>query len=315
MKLLSYSCGRGLLLINNIKHKALPLQIQPRKSKLKCHPLTVQFKTFSTKNNEPSSRSFQSSLIDLDGVKIHYTQTGNGNHNVLLLPGALGSATTDFLPQLEGLDVNKYNIISFDPQGYGKSRPPERDWPLLFLQRDAAHAADLMKVLDIPQYSVLGWSDGGITGLILASICLDNVQNLIIWGSNAYVTEKDIQMYRDIEDVDKWSKRMKEPFIKVYGEANFRVLWKSWVQAVTRYLTERKGDICIDSLPNIKCPTLIINGHKDPLVPQEHPAYLHKHIAGSTVVDWPQGKHNLHLRYANEFNELVEKFLDYRKTE
>ena len=40
------------------------------------------------------------------------------------------------------------------------------------------------------------------------------------------------------------------------------------------------GDICIGSLPNIKCPTLIVNGHKDPLVPQEHPQFLQKHIVG-----------------------------------
>ena len=58
-----------------------------------------------------------------------------------------GSSVTDFMPQLTGLDANKYTVICFDPQGYGRSRPPDRNWPLLFLQRDAHDAAALMKVL------------------------------------------------------------------------------------------------------------------------------------------------------------------------
>ena len=36
-------------------------------------------------------------------MKIHYVREGSGDQPLLLLPGALGSATSDFLPQLEGL--------------------------------------------------------------------------------------------------------------------------------------------------------------------------------------------------------------------
>lgn len=41
------------------------------------------------------------------------------------------------------------------------------------------------------------------------------------------------------------------------------------------------GDICKDDLKKIKAKTLIIHGIKDPLVPLEHPDYLHHHIKGS----------------------------------
>ncbi|KAG8133269.1 hypothetical protein E2320_011073, partial [Naja naja] len=41
------------------------------------------------------------------------------------------------------------------------------------------------------------------------------------------------------------------------------------------------GDICQQLLPHIKCPTLIIHGEKDPLVPRFHAEYIHKHIGGS----------------------------------
>lgn len=37
-------------------------------------------------------------------------------------------------------------MVGWDPRGYGKSRPPERDFPPDFLERDAKDAVDLMKV-------------------------------------------------------------------------------------------------------------------------------------------------------------------------
>ena len=57
-----------------------------------------------------------------------------------------GSTRTDFAPQLEKLNKEKYTVYAFDPRGYGRSIPPTRDWPLLFLQRDAEDAVTLMKV-------------------------------------------------------------------------------------------------------------------------------------------------------------------------
>lgn len=41
------------------------------------------------------------------------------------------------------------------------------------------------------------------------------------------------------------------------------------------------GSICMEHLPLIGCPTLIIHGEKDPMVPSIHPQYLLKHIKGS----------------------------------
>ena len=41
------------------------------------------------------------------------------------------------------------------------------------------------------------------------------------------------------------------------------------------------GDICIKDLENIQARTLIVHGLKDPLVPLEHPDFLHHNIKGS----------------------------------
>ena len=48
---------------------------------------------------------------------------------------------------------------------------------------------------------------------------------------------------------------------------------------------------------------------KDTMCPQFHAKYFKENIRGSEMVIMEEGKHNLHLRYAKEFNRLVEQFL------
>ena len=62
-------------------------------------------------------------------------------------------------------------------------------------------------------------------------------------------------------------------------------------------------------LADIKCPTLIIHGDKDPMVGDEHPQYLLDNIATSKLIHVTEGKHNLHLKYAEEFNKRAKYFL------
>ena len=62
--------------------------------------------------------------------------------------------------------------VCFDafPQGYGNSRPPDRTFPSAreFFAQDADDAVALMKQLQLEPFSLLGWSDGGITAMFIA---------------------------------------------------------------------------------------------------------------------------------------------------
>lgn len=57
-----------------------------------------------------------------------------------------GSTRTDFSHQLSAFNKQEFTLIAIDPRGYGQSRPPDRDWPLEFLQRDAEDAMELVRV-------------------------------------------------------------------------------------------------------------------------------------------------------------------------
>ena len=108
---------------------------------------------------------------------------------------------------------------------------------------------------------------------------------------------------------DSKNNTIKFLFKALYGHDGLKSMWGSWIDAFDRFSKQKDGNICREYLPKIKCPTLIIHGQKDPLVPDLHPEYIHKNITGSTLHLMPEGRHNLHLRYADEFNSMVRMFL------
>ncbi|XP_053321962.1 valacyclovir hydrolase isoform X2 [Spea bombifrons] len=255
------------------------------------------------------STSVVSAKVQVNGVGLHYQRAGSGDHAILLLPGALGSSKTDFTPQLSSLNKRLFTVIGWDPRGYGCSIPPTRDYPPDFFERDAKDAVDLMQALNFKKFSLLGWSDGGITALIAAATYPSLINKLVIWGANAYVSEEDLRLYDAVKDVSNWSDKMRKPMEDLYGEEYFVKTFKAWVDSMSNFASRPGGNICQHLLPFIECPTLIIHGLKDAMVPLFHAHFLHQQIKDSRLHIMPDGKHNLHLRYAEEFNRLVEEFL------
>ena len=260
-------------------------------------------------SSEASVRTTGKKTVNTSGGQVYYEQQGSGKHAILCIPGAL--ATVKFFPsQLEhfGRADSPYTIVAFDPMGYGYSRPPERNYaikPELYFERDAIDGHTLMKSLSLPKCSLFGWCNGANTAIFFAAMFPEAVNKLVIWGSKAYYTKEDVEMF---ENFTHWNKQLKGLLDNAYG-AYFPKLWSRFVKTFRTIYTERGGDVCKEALSKVKCPTLIIHGAKDPLCQLSHSEYLHKNIAGSQLVIMPEGKHHLHMQLASEFNETVEEFL------
>ncbi|XP_015524239.1 valacyclovir hydrolase [Neodiprion lecontei] len=255
------------------------------------------------------STNFEEQKINVKGWDINYVKVGRGAHPVLLLPGALGSIWTDFKPQITNLDKDKLTIVAWDPPGYGNSRPPNRTFGDDFYSRDADFAHDLMKAIGFDKYSLLGWSDGGIVALFLAANYPERVKKMIVIGANAYILPEEADVYKSLRNIDSWSERMRAPMIAVYGEGYFRSTWASWVDALSAIYEKNKGDICMNLLKQIQCPTLIVHGAKDVMVHKDHPTFLAENIKNSKMHIFENGSHTLHLKYHEDFNRLSEQFL------
>lgn len=138
--------------------------------------------------------------VNNNNYNINYVKAGNGDRAVLLMPGALGTAWTDFKPQIDKLPklLPDHSIIAWDPPGYGRSKPPDRDFSGNFFETDAIVAKHFVEKLNFKKFSILGWSDGGITGMLIAARYPDVIDKLVIWGANAYIIPDEVEIYESM---------------------------------------------------------------------------------------------------------------------
>jgi len=244
--------------------------------------------------------------IGIPGALMHFERAGQG-HPLLLIPGALGTGAGDFPAQIGWFAERGFEVIAPDPRGYGRSRPPERDYPLDFYRRDAADMLALMAALGHRRFSVMGWSDGANVAVMMAAGEPGRVEKLVVFGGQSFLTAEEIAAFNAIRKIAAWSPRAAQAMRAVYGEA-LDELWDRYV-AGQEALFDAGGDLYRPLLAAIKCPTLVLHGAEDPLTPGLHAEAIHRGIARSSLHIFPKGRHNIHIRYAEEFNGLVHAFL------
>ncbi|HEX4269992.1 MAG TPA: alpha/beta fold hydrolase, partial [Rhizomicrobium sp.] len=190
--------------------------------------------------------------IILPGLTMHFEKAGQGRP-LLLIPGALGTGAGDFPGQIDWFAERGFEVIAPDPRGYGKSRPPERDYPPDFYTRDAADMFALMSALGHERFSIIGWSDGGNIAVIMAAGQPGRVAKLVVFGGQSYLTAEEIAAFNNIRKISAWSPRAAEAMRRVYGDA-LEGLWERYI-AGQEALFNAGGDLYQALLAKVKCPT------------------------------------------------------------
>ncbi len=243
--------------------------------------------------------------LALDGFSMYYERYGPGPP-ILFIPGALGSGKTDFEHQLAWFGQS-YEVIAPDPRGYGQSRPPERDYPLGFYERDATDMLALMSKLGHEKFIVFGWSDGANIGMLMAAHAPERIQQLVVWGGNSFLSREEITAFQAMRSISSWSQREAAKMRQLYGES-LDALWERYVVGLEE-LYAAGGELYRSQLNRIQCPTLVLHGEQDPLVPAFHPRIICEGVQQSELQVFAEGKHRIHARYAAEFNQLTRAFL------
>ena len=247
------------------------------------------------------------SKIEVSGHQVYHEKYGSGSKPILLVPGGTGSIHTDLRPILNAINKDKYTVIAMDPLGYGKSRPPARDYTIgtAMYKQDADTAVGLMRSLGFNSFTWMGWSDGGRAGLVAAISYPSKIDKLITWGAAAEVTKRQQLALEAARDVSFWDEQRRQSFIQEYG--SLEEAQKMWGKHVDFYKTI--GNICKEGVPKIRCPTLVIHGNRDP-VEQELCKGLTSQICDSQYFSFADAGHSVHIEKLPEFIKIVEKFLD-----
>lgn len=245
-----------------------------------------------------------------NGMNLFYERAGSSKNAVLCLTGALGTTRAHFDAQLKSAALtSNHSVVVFDLRGYGQSRPPARSFSGDFNHRDARDGLAVMRSLGFDQFSVLGFSAGANIAVIMAANEPEVIKKMVIWGGTPFITEEDVKRSVPIRNVDFWSEGQLEAMEAVYGPDGLRELWGSWSNATDKIYSQG-GNVCKAEVGMVRCPTFLLHGGKDPLVPRLHVDYLLENLKCPLLYhEFPNGKHNIHLKHADEFNKLIADFL------
>ena len=207
---------------------------------------------------------------ETNGVQLYYEDEGQGAP-IVLLHGAFNTGRSQFSHVLERLYERGYRVIAPDLRGYGRSRPPQRDYPVDFYRRDMGDVAALLEALNVGPVHVVGISDGGVVGLLLAIEHPALVRSLVAWAANAEWPADERGLYENLLDAAQSG-----DFVGLMRErhgtnrAEGVAMLQDYVQA-SLDLTEGKWEPGLAGrLEAIRCPVLVGAGGRGDFLPLGH---------------------------------------------
>jgi len=127
---------------------------------------------------EPESAGAPGTFLDVDGVRLHYVEAGQGEPVVLI--HGLGASTFSFrylIPEL----AQAYRVIALDLKGFGYSaRPAGGDYSQT---AQAALVEQAMARLGVERAAVIGHSMGGAVAMRLALLAPARISRLVLVAS------------------------------------------------------------------------------------------------------------------------------------
>jgi pimeloyl-ACP methyl ester carboxylesterase len=246
-------------------------------------------------------------FVNHNGAILYFARYNpRGGSPVILLHGGFASSES------WGFEVPKlaasHEVIVMDTRGHGRSTLGPR--PLTYRQ----FASDTLAVLDavgVRKVSVIGLSDGGITGLLLAIDHPERVDKLFVWGAN-FNTHAEPTTPPD-------------PAMKSVGatymaqmEAQYRAIsptpdgFKTLRNALG-LLYASEPALTSKDLSSIRAPTAVADGAHEQFIAPAHTAMLAASIPGARLVILPDVSHGGPQQDPVGFHTAVAAFLSGQK--
>ncbi|MEP7320940.1 MAG: alpha/beta hydrolase [Saprospiraceae bacterium] len=241
--------------------------------------------------------------LTIRGTKVYYEEYGKGTP-LLLLHGGLGNIA-DFKKCIPGLS-NKFRVIVPDAPGLGRSEFPDS---ALTYQLLAKYYSILIDQLKLDSLYVLGWSDGGNTGLLLANYRPDKVKKLIISGSNYKLSGMNAEMVEGAKATimnPEWVEANMKDWIENYKRLSPQDDWKRYLEESKKmWFAEQSFPKSI--LEDIVIPVLIVYGDND-LISLEHGIEIKNSIKHSQFCVLPNTSHEVFNEKPGLINEISISF-------
>ena len=224
---------------------------------------------------------------------------------VLLIHGFAGTPESDFAGQIPHLRA-RYRVLAPHLHGYGHSTQ-RTSYAVTYYREDVADMLALLDALDIDKVLLLGFSDGGIVGLLLAALHPQRVSALAVLGAQPSIDAQNVASIRhwllEVPLSEEWQAQLAQ----LHGEPYWRALPGMYVAAQEALVVAGGALITREELVSIRCPTLIMHGARDRVVPADYSRQIHEHVSGSHLLLFDAG-HAAHLRCEEEYTTAVMGF-------
>lgn len=233
--------------------------------------------------------------VALNGIKLYYETYGQGEP-LLLLHGN-GQSISDFTGQIPEL-AKHYQVIAVDTRAQGQSTNGRQT---LTYDLFAEDMSALLTALHLPAAHVVGWSDGGNTGLSLALHHPQQVKKLVTMGANLWadtlavtaVTLKEVRQGKllttALYPINKQARRMRPLMVLLLDYPRMKAT----------------------DLAGIAAPTLVLAGEHD-LIQNAHTKLIASSLPHGEVHIFPGLTHYAPRENPAMFNAAVLAFLGRR---
>ncbi|WP_315904974.1 alpha/beta fold hydrolase [Vibrio fluvialis] len=244
--------------------------------------------------------------FNAEGAQLHYQiHRQPQRHTVLVMHGGLGSSH-DLLTLYAAIPED-YQIVSVDFRGHGRSTLGHGS---LSYARYQADIEALLDHLGIDEFSILGFSDGGIVGYRLAAAHPDRVKRLITLGSQWRLEAGDpsIEVLKGLTP-EFWIARFQDDVAR-YEASNPQPDFAHLVEKVkTLWLDTTESGYPNRQVVEILCPTLVIRGDNDFLFSLPEAVALVETLKDGHFMNVPFVAHGVHLESPHMVAMAVSHFL------
>jgi pimeloyl-ACP methyl ester carboxylesterase len=239
--------------------------------------------------------------VEVGALKTWYDEQGEGEPLVLLHGGMCTNAT--WAAQMPEFST-RCRVIAPERRGHGHT--PDLEGPLSYDVMSADMIGFLDAVVGGPAYLV-GWSDGGVVGLLVAMARPDLVRKLVVIGTNfdtSGLTPEAMEGFRTLSADSDDLAMLREPYQAVTPDGPGH-----WPAVVAKFkeMVSTQPAITVEQLGRITAPTLVVVGDDD-IVTLDHTSTLFRAIPNSELAVVPGTSHFLTMEKPDLVNRLVLDF-------
>jgi pimeloyl-ACP methyl ester carboxylesterase len=250
--------------------------------------------------------------VKVNGIDMYYEEQGTGAPVVLLHGGIVDHRSwRNQIPVL----AEHFRVLAPDTRAHGRST--DTGQPLSY-ELFAEDVVAFLGELGIDKVHIIGFSDGGSTGLLLGAEQPDLVDRLVCIG-----TPYNTSNYRE-GIVDLFVKITPETLYRMVGseyreamkmaEALYpdRESWLAFWGRLVNGLWTRQPDMPLERLTDVRVPTLVLHAENEQFYFKEHSEDMARTIPDARLEVVAGATHASPQERPNEVNAAIMRFLSER---